>query len=226
MDYSAVDFDEANERLMEFLAAAVSLVAAECAPSVLLFTDRPIGESGPSPSGKRNLTFHVANGTKVQPHISEFLRVLDSCMGPLYVENNGRNWKKDKLDEMATPGLVYVWYTTSAGDVACFLSFMVVDELEGRTLYLFEIQVLPPWQGLGIGRSLMEVFHSVATRLKAHPNHHLNVVSTALTVFSKNQKALQWYRKLGYSLTQHSPRDRVLRTGSVPPPYYILARPV
>lgn len=92
------------------------------------------------------------------------LELLDECLGTLYVKHKGQGWQNAKQDEMRDPALVYVWYEGVIG-VACFVSFRIVSEPYGSSLYLYEIHVRPLLQGQQLGSKLIGGFHRLAETL-------------------------------------------------------------
>lgn len=165
--------------------------------------------------------------------LEKFITLIDQCMGDLYVKNKGDNWKEEKLEELQEFGLVFVFYQQGS-EIAGLLAMKPVLEEYGKAAYLYEIQIAPPHQGQKWGSILMDAFHRIASYLNAsvHDQHHsmrqlMNVAYTSLTVFSDNERALKFYRLLGYKKTPQSPKNRKLRNGKVlKPSFYLLYRPV
>lgn len=165
--------------------------------------------------------------------IGQLIKIIEECMGDLYVKHKGENWREEKVDELTEPGLVMLWYADGT-DICGFLAFKLAQELYGKTLYLYEIQVLPRYQGKGIGSRLMHFFHQFArfvndSTFNTSINYHrlLSTGATSLTVFSDNARALTWYTSHGYVPSVDCPADRQLRDGKViKPSFYLLTRPV
>lgn len=99
------------------------------------------------------------------------LNLLDECIGDFYVKHKGHDWNQLKADEMLDPALVYVWYNDGP-DLACFVSFRMVNELYGKSLYLYEIHVKPLYQMNQIGSKLISAFHSLASYLNVLVDEH------------------------------------------------------
>ncbi|EAZ63498.2 Histone-specific N-acetyltransferase NAT4 [Scheffersomyces stipitis CBS 6054] len=175
-------------------------------------------------------TVRVSAGHSIQPELlSEFVDLVDTNLGKLYVKHSGNNWKENKRKEMSDEGLVYLWILDRAnGTLMGFMSFKLCDEGEDATvLYLYEIHIVPQYKSLKYGGQLMDVLHSIAKDLtvQAGPWYFESCLATCLTVFTDNTMALQWYLKLGYQLHPGSPQDRKLRGKTIKPDYYILFRP-
>ncbi|EMG48277.1 hypothetical protein G210_1162 [Candida maltosa Xu316] len=158
--------------------------------------------------------------------LQNFIDVIDDNIGDLYVKNRGPDWKDDKEEEMTEPGLIFVWFTDDNDELVGYLSFKIcIDDDDIFVVYLFEIHLTENFQGKKIGQQLIDQFHEFA-KLLHNSSHNLykNVTATALTVFSENERALNWYKKLNYELTGGSPVDRKLRNGKIVKPEYYLMR--
>ncbi|TID23072.1 hypothetical protein E6O75_ATG02246 [Venturia nashicola] len=81
-------------------------------------------------------------------------------------------------------------------------------------LYLYEIHLLPPARSLGLGRHLMSLNEILARSLELE--------KVMLTVFTCNSKAEGMYRRLGYVMDEESPKERVLRSGKIVRPKYLI----
>lgn len=215
------DFDETNEEFMVFLSESMAdLVPRVFAPLIEI-------------SGKTHTRKCAAVANMEFIQIQRFLGVVEKCLGTFYTKHKGQNWKEEKLEEMAEPGLIYIWYEHE-GAISCFLSMMMVLEPVGKTLYLYEIQVLPEFQNLHLGSGVMNNFHNFGTFLNSKSQDlspglykHFSALATGLTVFSDNERAFNWYLKLGYNFAVDSPLDKRLRNGRiVKPSFYILSRPL
>jgi diamine N-acetyltransferase len=66
-----------------------------------------------------------------------------------------------------------------------------------KRFYLHQLYVLPAWQGLGLGHRLMACAEERARELGAD--------RIWLGVMVKNERAVAWYRKLGYTVTETAP---------------------
>lgn len=153
-----------------------------------------------------------------------YVDVVDACMGETYHKVKGPNWREEKREELKAPGIVYISY--SSLKTACFMAIRPVDEPFGHCLYLYEIQIMAEFQGKRLGSRLMLCFHNLAASLSEVPQFGFSAVGTALTVFAANERAIAFYRKLGYNRAAHSPRNRRLRNGKLlKPEYYIMERP-
>lgn len=87
-----------------------------------------------------------------------------------------------------------------------FSSFMLTteaeaeDECEAEVLYIYEIHLVPPLRGLGVGKTLMEVMEGVGRRC--------GVQKSMLTVFESNGAAIKFYEGLGYKVDGCSPKPQ------------------
>lgn len=158
--------------------------------------------------------------------LDQFLDILDVNLGEKYTKvskkiyENARPWKVNKLEEMRSPGLVYVSYWDEESDEPMlFLSFMLTEE-DGFTeddkllsvVYLYEIQILPSLRNRKLGtRLLAEHLQDACSRLRSENGELLEypLIGIELTVFSDNENAIKFYKSIGMELTPDSPRDRV-----------------
>lgn len=177
--------------------------------------------------------------------IEKFAALVELNLSHFYIELNGNEWFSNKLEEMQENGLVYVSYHASASsrshsrnvdDLIGFISFVDTLDHEGRVLYLYEIHIHPDHQHRGIGKLMIDKFHQLAREISHTKKENVNnekderggqvLKGTKLTVFSENG-VVGWYKRLGYLVSEDSPRDRVLRSGKVvKPDYYLLYREV
>lgn len=203
------ELDEDNPQLVAAAATALSSVSCTIFPDVL-----EVGEL----SAKRICSdFRTVK-------IPNLLSLIDTNLRQHYIRTQGRQWQKEKKEEMVTPGLVYILYVCDDKLVA-FLSYMLTRGDDEPVLYLYEIHVDPAYQHLRVGSRLLLDFHRLALTLKSPETPPLlHCQATMLTVFSDNTNALRWYLKLGYILADDSPTDRKLRNHTVVPEYYILKR--
>ncbi|OBA23777.1 hypothetical protein METBIDRAFT_37346 [Metschnikowia bicuspidata var. bicuspidata NRRL YB-4993] len=214
------EFNECNEAFMNSIGHAMSLLVPLVFPNLLEIL------------GKTN-TLHCADVNSLDTSkVERFLGIVKKCLGNFYSKHKGPYWEADKLDEMEEPGLVYIWYEHE-GAISCFLSVMMVLEPLGKTLYLYEIHVLPEFQGHQLGTKLMTHFHDFGALLNSKSQEssslrrHFASVATGLTVFSDNKRAFKWYVKFGYKFAVDSPLDKPLRNGKIlKPTVYVLSRPL
>ncbi|KAL3315167.1 N-alpha-acetyltransferase 40 [Cichlidogyrus casuarinus] len=82
-------------------------------------------------------------------------------------------------------------------ELAAFSHFRYVIEDDRAVLYIYEIQVNSLYQGKCIGRNLLRLLESLAT--KTSMNRLL------LTTFKSNKKAQQFFEKFGFSLDYTDP---------------------
>lgn len=211
-----MQFDEYDEDLMKPLAETISKLAAGFFPETILVGAKLL---------KRTIS-------AAPPSLESFIDVVDTCMGKLYVKHKGKLWKEEKSEEFLEVGLVFIWYSLE-NKISAFIAFKPVEESYGKTLYLYEIQILPEFQGDRFGATLMHSFHRLASYIDTRTedsslskHEHLETDATSLTVFADNTMAFQWYKRLGYTLTDDSPVDRVTRKRTVKPDYYLMSREI
>lgn len=154
--------------------------------------------------------------------LKQFLKILDINLGGIYkrvsyqIYDNRKSWKYNKWEEMLSPGLIYVSYwDMDTEDVMLFLSFMLTEEMDVSKrgvneviVYLYEIQLLPKIRRIGIGQRLMRCLKESSIEYnKSATNINSRIKAIVLTVFSENEKAINFYRKLQFQFTVGSPRD-------------------
>ncbi|KAB5584902.1 acyl-CoA N-acyltransferase [Coniochaeta sp. 2T2.1] len=124
-------------------------------------------------------------------------------------------WRpKSKLIEMRSPDLRYILVKDEDGTVAAFTSLMPTREEGQLVVYCYEIHLKPNLQGAGLGRMLMGYLFTVALNTGLH--------KVMLTCFVSNNRALNWYRQLGFQTDAISPQQRTLRSGRVFIPDYVI----
>lgn len=212
-------YDEDDSLLMREVSESIASFVPEIFPSSI-----PISNS-------EQCTLHYSSVHVIPKEaLVQCFRLVDTNLRTFYVKHQGLKWKSNKLEEMREDGLVYVWYVDANNDLIAFVSFILTYSSNRKVLYLYEIHVNPKYHSKKIGSVLMKNFHGFAKHLNSltsdHDKYrHFCNDGTCLTVFSDNDKALAWYYKLAYQLTDDSPKDKVLRSKKiVKPDYYLLIR--
>ncbi|KAI5955290.1 NAT4 [Candida jiufengensis] len=181
-----------------------------------------------------------------EEEIERFIDIIDENIGDLYVRNKGSDWREEKEEELTEPGLIYVWLSKEEDEeeedkdevdkdedeketnkFVAYLCFkLCLDDEDKLVLYLYEIHVVKDYQGQKLGQALINRFHELTLVLKGSANNlYEQVEGTALTVFSSNEKALNWYTKMGYRILESSPQGKKLRNGKITKPsYYLMSR--
>ncbi|KAL2060552.1 hypothetical protein VTL71DRAFT_9193 [Oculimacula yallundae] len=104
------------------------------------------------------------------------------------------------------------------GDVVGFMSFMPTFEDEMPVIYCYEVHLGEEVRGTGLGAILMNHLVKIG---KAVPSTQ----KVMLTVFTRNERAVAFYAKLGYTKDEYSPEPRILRNGTkVESEYVILSK--
>ncbi|KAI9656184.1 MAG: hypothetical protein M1821_004846 [Bathelium mastoideum] len=147
-------------------------------------------------------------------------------------KSSSRGWKpKAKKQEMSDKGMRYLLVeetgpledalTKDSGDkmlpktvVEGFLSFMITEEDDYDVLYIYEIHLSPQLRRHGVGKRLMHYAEAVAMKV--------GVEKVMLTVFTSNEVAERFYRKIGYVEDEYSPAPKRLRNGVIKRPDYII----
>ncbi|KAF2235304.1 acyl-CoA N-acyltransferase [Viridothelium virens] len=116
------------------------------------------------------------------------------------LQNEGAQASDDKASDKAV--------------VEGFLSFMITEEDDYEVLYIYEIHLGPCLRKHGIGRKLMHYAEEIASKV--------GLEKVMLTVFTSNEAAESFYRKIGYTDDEYSPAPKILRNGVVKRPDYII----
>lgn len=149
--------------------------------------------------------------------LSKLLKLLDDNLGAKYksasqqLYNNKLSWQTNKLEEMRSPGLMYVVYLEGENP-RLFLSFLICEEYDilekndkHEVLYLYEIQICAELQNRGLGSMLLGN-HLVPLAGMLNREIEPKIYCIELTVFSDNHQAIRLYMKLGGKLTHGSPK--------------------
>ncbi|KAF3124454.1 hypothetical protein TWF569_001252 [Orbilia oligospora] len=127
----------------------------------------------------------------------------------------------EKREEMKHPAMRYLVLTVvESGDKSSFvgfLEFMITEEEGSEVIYTYELDILPDYQKLGLGKKLLDVAEEFGRRV--------GVEKAMLTVFDSNKGARRFYEREGYDLDEISPEPKVLRNGTIKPStYHILSK--
>ncbi|KAL8846962.1 MAG: hypothetical protein Q9221_007975 [Calogaya cf. arnoldii] len=119
-----------------------------------------------------------------------------------------------KRKEMKLPDLRYLLLRNTTAQIQGFLSFMLTYEDGYEVVYCYELHLAPVVQRQGLGKHLMGLMETVGSKAE--------VAKSMLTVFVKNDAALKFYERLGYSKDDYSPEPRKMRNGVVKMPTYVI----
>ncbi|KAK0113343.1 hypothetical protein ONS95_013597 [Cadophora gregata] len=124
-------------------------------------------------------------------------------------------WKpKAKKQEMKLLDLKYLLVKRDE-KVEGFVSFMPTYEDGYAVVYCYEIHLGEELRGTGLGKTLIQHLVAIA---KAIPSTE----KVMLTVFTRNERAVAFYAKLGYTKDEYSPPPRILRNGTVVEAEYVI----
>ncbi|RDW82512.1 hypothetical protein BP6252_03624 [Coleophoma cylindrospora] len=116
-------------------------------------------------------------------------------------------WKpRSKRKEMKLLDLKYLLVKLN-DSLEGFVSFMPTYEDDYPVIYTYEIHLTTTLRGTGLASHLMKQLEKVATRIPG-------IEKLMLTCFTSNERAVQFYQKLGYSKDEYSPPPRQLRDGT------------
>ncbi|KAI1619369.1 GNAT family acetyltransferase Nat4 [Exophiala viscosa] len=145
--------------------------------------------------------------------IEQCLKLIEQTSAEDYRSSEIKWSGHKKRKEMKLPDMKY-FILLEHHQVIGFVSFMVTYEDGYEVLYIYEIHFTPEWQGKELGKKLMNVVEDIGKKV--------GVTKVMLTVFRANQRAVDWYIKLGYAEDEFSPGPRKLRNGTVKQPSYII----
>ncbi|KAE9977749.1 hypothetical protein BLS_001172 [Venturia inaequalis] len=142
-----------------------------------------------------------------------------------YEANAEQGWDDErKRGEMGEEGMKFLLVKKAeankqdenSSQILGFTSFTLEMDPDNQIpqLYVYEIHLLPSARSLGLGRHLMSLNEVIARELELE--------KVILTVFTCNTKAEGLYRRLGYGVDEQSPKERVLRSGKVVRPKYLI----
>ncbi|ANZ77347.1 BA75_05010T0 [Komagataella pastoris] len=220
-----ISLEGRDAELQSDFTAKRDLIANEILPDVV---DSMVNTApgAPSTSIDSGTKFKIFTPRKENAHsIAQAIRLIDRGLGELYIKVNGPHWLENKVEEATESGLIYLAVEDEAlGELRGFISFMHDLDNSLPVLYLYEIHVAEQYRNLKLGSDLLTIYHTVGERIVRDWKSSIPLVATSLTVFSENTRALSWYKKQGYEIADHSPKDRQLRNLTRRPQYYILIR--
>ncbi|RFU32565.1 hypothetical protein B7463_g3783, partial [Scytalidium lignicola] len=141
-----------------------------------------------------------------------------------------QGWKpRAKRKEMKLLDLKYI-LVKREGQIEGFVSLMPTYEDDYPVVYCYEIHLSTDLQGqvdssltshgyelmtsrTGLGSLLMQYLEIIGSKIST-------VSKIMLTCFKRNQKAMRFYQKLGYSRDEFSPAPKILRNGTIVEPDY------
>ncbi|KAH7326996.1 acyl-CoA N-acyltransferase [Rhexocercosporidium sp. MPI-PUGE-AT-0058] len=129
-------------------------------------------------------------------------------------------WKpRAKKREMKLLDLKYL-VVKRDGKVEGFVSFMPTEEDDHPVVYCYEIHLGEELRGSGLGATLMQYLLTIAQAIPS-------TAKVMLTVFTRNERAVSFYNKLGYTKDEFSPPPRILRNGTkVEAEYVIMSKAI
>ncbi|EPX70909.1 histone N-acetyltransferase [Schizosaccharomyces octosporus yFS286] len=148
--------------------------------------------------------------------LKESFALVKENMQTLY-ENSVLSWdEEEKWKEMSMDTLHYVClYTIEHHKLIGFMSFEETIEADLPCLYLYELQITKDMRRKGCGSWLMKQLTRIAEQRR--------IPYLFLTVFGKNEQALQFYHRFHFSPHATSPQPKKFRSGKVVhPDYYIM----
>lgn len=104
--------------------------------------------------------------------------------------------------------------THTTGAAKGFLSFMITSEDNREVVYIYELHLEDDLRGKGIGKWMMAQVERIGQRA--------GMRMAMLTVFRSNDRAVRFYKSLGYEKDEYSPAPVNLRGGRIKEPDYLI----
>ncbi|KAF3936611.1 hypothetical protein ABW19_dt0209155 [Dactylella cylindrospora] len=197
--------------------------------SLLSFVTGAPHVNGVPQSSSYNIELYMSS-TLPDNVFSDCFDLLEANLSESYRATT-KGWQpKKKKEEMKHPAMRYLILTSGSTTEPTstdpekiqptfvgFLEFMVTEEEGSEVIYTYEIDIVPSYQGLGLGRKLLDVAEEFGKRV--------GVEKAMLTVFDSNRGARRFYEREGYEIDDISPEPKILRNGLVKQPtFHILSK--
>lgn len=98
---------------------------------------------------------------------------------------------EDLLEDPFSQGIIAEVNSVPAGWMRLF------EDQINKKFFVSSLYVLPAFQGYGVGKALLNEAYSIARQM--------NYQKIWLGVMSKNVKALEWYKNLGFNFLEEEP---------------------
>ncbi|ROV91523.1 hypothetical protein VMCG_09444 [Cytospora schulzeri] len=172
----------------------------------------------PTTGGTYNLGLYSPSRTLTDSALEACFSLVEETSKQDY-ENSSRGWNPSaKRKEMRDPDLRYILVEDASSQIQGFTSLMPTLEEGQPVVYCYEIHLKPELRGTGLSRLLIRMLEAVAAGIDV-------VEKVMLTVFTCNERAMQFYRRCGFERDEISPQLRKLRGGKVKmPDYEILSK--
>lgn len=134
-------------------------------------------------------------------------------------EQSTTHWRpKVKKTEMVHIDMRYLLVRAEKDSrILGFASFMLTYEAGKEVVYLYEIHLSEALRGIGLGKHLIDIVSNIG--------HNAGVEKLMLTVFTRNQHAVDWYSHMAFNVDEFWPEARTLRSGTTKQAdYRILSR--
>lgn len=166
--------------------------------------------------GHHDLQRYQGIASDISPQLLEQCLKLIEQTSAQHYQSSEMKWSvSKKRKEMRLPDMRYIILADKATlNLAGFISFMITYEDGYEVVYIYEIHFAPDWKGKGLGKKLVNLVESIG--------QNVGVTKAMLTVFRANNRAVDWYHRLGYKEDEFSPGPRKLRNGTTKEPSYII----
>ncbi|KAL8942319.1 MAG: hypothetical protein Q9211_001436 [Gyalolechia sp. 1 TL-2023] len=177
----------------------------------------PIPANGP-PLNSHRIQFE-SSSTILADDFNCCFNLIASSSANAYAASSVGWSPNKKRKEMKLPDLRYLLLVNRSAQetdphVQGFLSFMLTYEDGHEVVYCYELHLAQRLQRQGLGRHLMSLMEKAGS--------NAGVEKSMLTVFVRNESAMKFYGKLGYTEDEYSPEPRKMRNGRVKMPTYVI----
>lgn len=134
---------------------------------------------------------------------------------------------KAKIKDLSQHGMHHIVIRTDdTKKIVCFVSLLACQEMNMRrklepVMYIYELHVLPEYQGLGLGKWMLSSLIPAVYRLL---DPFKSCIKFMLTCQTANSKALQFYYKYGFTPDEICPSRCLSKTEASQLGYQILSK--
>jgi len=138
----------------------------------------------------------VTNMTEEEVEVA--FKLVQENMQTLY-ENSNWGWKEsEKREEMLEENARYLFAVDGEKNIVGVSHFRFDLDEDDEVLYCYEIQLVDAVRGNGLGKFMMQVLELMALKAK--------MKKVLLTVFKANERAINFFNKMKYTVDETSPR--------------------
>lgn len=134
-----------------------------------------------------------------EDEIEVAFKMVKENMQALY-ENSAWGWQeKEKRDEMTEENARYLFAIDGEKNIVGMSHFRFDVDEDDEVIYCYEIHLIKSIRGKGLGKFMMQVLEMLALKAK--------MKKVLLTVFKANERAVNFFNKLKYTVDETSPHN-------------------